>query len=308
MVKNIRKDVFDNGLQIMHNDRRSTNDMIKIAVVLAGVILITSATATFAAATESADEITSPNKTFFYQFIIAGGRIVWFVLLPMSVATLCLAIDLCFSMRRKKLLPPNIGTEIATIAKRIMPEQLPVRLSENNDLVSRTLLRTLKQCKHITTDVKHVQHIAAEALQEQGLILLRKVEWCNIIGNVAPMVGLFGTVFGMIQAFNILGISGGQPRHDQLAAKISIALVTTFWGLLIAIPALTIHGIFRSRVEALISEAAIEIENLLFQIPLHSRKKKKRNPTESETTRKHNSEKRSPPEQQELPATNHTEY
>jgi biopolymer transport protein ExbB len=291
----------------MHNNRRSTNDMIKIAVVFAGIILITSATTTFAA--ETIDEITSPNKTFFYQFIIAGGRIVWFVLLPMSVATLCLAIDLCFSMRRRKLLPPNIGTEIATIAKRIMPEQLPVRLSENNDLVSRTLLRTLKQCKHITTDVKHVQHIAAEALQEQGLILLRKVEWCNIIGNVAPMVGLFGTVFGMIQAFNILGISGGQPRHDQLAAKISIALVTTFWGLLIAIPALTIHGIFRSRVEALISEAAIEIENLLFQIPLHSRKKKKHISTEqTETSRKHNSSRRSPPEQQELPATNHTEY
>lgn len=292
----------------MHNNRRSTFGMLNLSVVLAAIILISSVSTIYAAG-ETTDEITSPDKTFFYQFIIAGGRIVWFVLLPMSVATLCLAIDLCFSIRRKKLLPPDIGTEIATVAKRIMPEQLPIRLSENNDLVSRTLLRTLKKCKHISTDVKHVQHIAAESLQEQGLILLRKVEWCNIIGNVAPMVGLFGTVFGMIQAFNILGISGGQPRHDQLAAKISIALVTTFWGLLIAIPALTIHGIFRSRVEALVSEAAIEIENLLFQIPLHSRKKKKNGSTEqTETTRKQNSTKRSPPEQQELPATNHTDY
>ena len=292
----------------MHNNRRSTFGTLRISVVLAAIILISSISTIYAAG-EKTDEITSPGKTFFYQFIIAGGRIVWFVLLPMSVATLCLAIDLCFSIRRKKLLPSNIGTEIATVEKRIMPEQLPIRLSENNDLVSRTLLRTLKKCKHITTDVKHVQHIAAESLQEQGLILLRKVEWCNIIGNVAPMVGLFGTVFGMIQAFNILGISGGQPRHDQLAAKISIALVTTFWGLLIAIPALTIHGIFRSRVEALVSEAAIEIENLLFQIPLHSRKKKKNGSTEqTETSRKQNSTKRSPPEQQELPTNNHTDY
>lgn len=293
----------------MHNNRRSINNIFKIAVVIAGIMLITSATTTFAAPNETADEITSPNNTFFYQFIIAGGRIVWFVLLPMSVATLCLAIDLCFSMRRKLLLPPNIGTEIATLAKRVMPEQLPISLSENNDLVSKTLLRTMKQCKHISTDVKHVQHIAAESLQEQGLILLRKVEWCNIIGNVAPMVGLFGTVFGMIQAFNILGISGGQPRHDQLAAKISIALVTTFWGLLIAIPALTIHGIFRSRVEALVSEAAIEIENLLFQIPLHSRKKKTQGSTEqTETARKNNSTRRSPPEQHQQPTTNQSEY
>ena len=82
------------------------------------------------------------------------------------------------------------------------------------------------------------------------------------------MVGLFGTVFGMIKAFNILGIAAGQPRPDQLAAAISIALITTFWGLLVAIPALVMHGIFRARLEEIADEAAVELENLFRQITL----------------------------------------
>jgi hypothetical protein len=80
------------------------------------------------------------------------------------------------------------------------------------------------------------------------------------------MVGLFGTVFGMIQAFNLLGIAEGRPAFDQLAGAISVALVTTFWGLMVAIPALVCYSIFRSRIEAYIGEAAVETDVLLGQL------------------------------------------
>jgi biopolymer transport protein ExbB len=284
----------------MQNNRRFTNASPLGTIVLAALVILLTSVA-FAAGAQPGQTSTTNDKTFFYQFIIAGGTIVWFVLLPMSVAMLCLAIDLCFSIRRKKLLPPDIGTEIASAAQRIVPSQIPVRLSENNDLVSRTLVRTFNKCRHIEPDSKHVQHIAAESLQEQALVLLRKVEWCNIIGNVAPMVGLFGTVFGMIQAFDVLDISGGQPQHGQLAAKISIALVTTFWGLLIAIPALAIHGIFRTRIEGLVSEAAIEVENLIFQIPLPKKTPQTDLAKKTEDARTNNQIKRSPPTRRMAP-------
>jgi biopolymer transport protein ExbB len=210
----------------------------------------------------------SHTKTFFHQFVVAGGPIVWVILLPMSVITGYLAIDLCSSIRRRRLLPPGIGTRIATTARKLGTSQLGGKLSLSTDLVSRAVLGAIIRSKHSGSDQKDLHHLAAQALQEQGLGLLRKVEWCNVIGNVAPMVGLFGTVFGMIKAFNLLGISGGQPRPDQLAAAISIALITTFWGLLIAIPALAMGGIFRARAEALVGEAAIELETLLRQITL----------------------------------------
>lgn len=242
---------------------------IAMLAVAAAVVTIFAASAW---AGELADALAPDGntKTFFHQFVVAGGPIVWVILLPMSVITGYLAIDLCSSIRRKKLLPPGIAARIWTTVRKVGPGQLAGKLSTSTDLVSRAVLDAVIRSKHLGGDQKDMQHLAAQALQERGLVLLRKVEWCNVIGNVAPMVGLFGTVFGMIKAFNLLGISGGQPRPDQLAAAISIALITTFWGLLIAIPALAMGGIFRARAEGLVGEAAIELETLLRQITIIS--------------------------------------
>lgn len=208
------------------------------------------------------------TQTFFFQFVVAGGPIVWVILLPMSVITGYLAIDLAFSIRRKKLLPAAAAARIAKAAKNPGTAELPAKLRDSTDLLSRALSDAITRSKKAPDRHRQLPRLAADALQARGMHLLRKVEWCNIIGSVAPMVGLFGTVFGMIKAFNLLGVSGGQPRPDQLAAAISIALITTFWGLIIAIPALAIAGIFRTRVQTILTEAAIELEALLPQITL----------------------------------------
>jgi biopolymer transport protein ExbB len=87
--------------------------------------------------------------------------------------------------------------------------------------------------------------------------LLRKIEYLNIIGNVAPMIGLFGTVYGMILAFNKLRSLHGVPNPGELAWGISVALVTTFWGLLIAIPALSVYAISRNRIDGAAAECQL---------------------------------------------------
>lgn len=207
---------------------------------------------------------TAPEgaTTFYSQFVVAGGPIVWFILLPMSVITVYLATDLCLTIRRKRLLPARQVSSIASVAGGTEPWHLTTGISSSPDLVSRAVSRALNQSKAIGSD-RHIRQLAVEALHDSSLKLFRRVEWCNIIGNIAPMVGLFGTVFGMIKAFTVLSEAGGQPRPDQLAAAISIALITTFWGLLVAIPALSVCGIFRNRLEAIVSEAAVEVEVFL---------------------------------------------
>src|SRR4030042_533297 len=80
------------------------------------------------------------------------------------------------------------------------------------------------------------------------------------------MVGLFGTVVGMIKLFKVSATSGGHPEASQLADGISVALVTTFWGLLIAIPALALHGVFANRIETLANDAVIEAEKIIPEI------------------------------------------
>jgi biopolymer transport protein ExbB len=201
--------------------------------------------------------------SLFDRFFVAGGPIVWFVLLPMSVAMLALGLDLGIRIRRKVLLPAGRAAEIAGLARQYGLDGLPGRLKNHSDFLSRALLRALVKCGRKGMDIELVREAAADGLREEGLGLLRRAEGCHLIGTVAPMVGLFGTVFGMIQAFTLLGSSGGQPQPDQLAEAISVALVTTFWGLLAAIPALFLHGLFRTRIESFVSEAAAETEALL---------------------------------------------
>jgi len=203
------------------------------------------------------------SQTYYTQFFVAGGPIVWFILLPMSVMAVYFMAELCITVRRKKLLPATASSEIITVAARYGFESLTIHLGKKTDFVGRAICAVSEKTRKMHPSFSLVSQIAAESLQEQGMKLLRRVEWCNLLGAVAPMVGLFGTVWGMIDAFNQLGISAGQPRPAQLAGAISVALVTTFWGLLIAIPSLFVYGVFRSKVEGLAAEAAVEVETLL---------------------------------------------
>jgi biopolymer transport protein ExbB len=203
------------------------------------------------------------SQTFFGQFVIAGGPIVWFVLLPMSFITVYLAVEHSLTIRRKKLVPVGIGDSIVAAIRQYGPGQLVSRISNQNDIVSVATVKALEQGRG---DWFRMRSVLDESFQEQAWGYMRRIEWINLIGNVSPMVGLFGTVFGMIKLFNAIVTAGGQPRPAQLAEGISVALVTTFWGLFIAIPALAIHGVFRNRVETVVNDAVVEAENIVPEI------------------------------------------
>lgn len=204
--------------------------------------------------------------SLYHHFFVSGGPIVWFILLPMSVAVVYLVIDLSLSIRHKRLLPADLTPLMAAHVAQYGIAGLAERFSRRPALISRAVVRAFQRSQQFHSGAESMRQFAAESLQEIGQNLLRKAEWCQIIGSVAPMVGLFGTVYGMIQAFNLLGIAEGQPAYDKLAGAISVALVTTFWGLLVAIPALFFYSIFRSRIEAYVGEAAVETDVLLGQL------------------------------------------
>jgi biopolymer transport protein ExbB len=95
-----------------------------------------------------------------------------------------------------------------------------------------------------------------EAVEHRVGRLFRRVEYLNVIGNVSPMIGLLGTVVGMIQAFNRIDAAGGAvPETSKLVGDIAVALVNTFWGLFIAIPALSAYAMLRNRIDAYAAES-----------------------------------------------------
>ncbi len=106
-----------------------------------------------------------------------------------------------------------------------------------------------------------------EAMQEVGteenMKIQHRLSYLALIGNIAPMVGLLGTVDGMVRAFFEIATAGGTPDADKLADGIAKALVTTLVGLLIAIPAIAAFTILRNRFEQLELEVGINSGNLM---------------------------------------------
>lgn len=200
------------------------------------------------------------SNSFFDHFIVAGGPVVWLILIPMSLATIYLAFDLGFSIRRKRLCPVGISEELVELINNNDSHRWMIEVNRQTDLISRSVMKIMRQT-HISRN--EVERLMVENIEQQALGILRKIEWANIIGNVSPMIGLFGTVFGMIKAFNGIVASGGQPQPAHLAEGISLALVTTFWGLLVGIPSLAVAGVFRNRLESLTADAMVEGENLV---------------------------------------------
>ena len=238
--------------------------LVLLAVVLVAAILVLRHKFVFASGQGTGEQ------TFFKQFVMAGGPIVWFVLLPMSLVMVFLAAEYSITIRRKNLLPEGISKRLIDLIRRFGVGQLAEKTGERADLVSVAVVRAVTQGRG---DWFRMRSVMDESLQEQAWGLMRKIEWINLIGNVSPMVGLFGTVYGMIKLFNAIVMAGGQPQPAQLADGISVALVTTFWGLFIAIPALAMYGVFRNRIETLVSDAVAEAENIMPEIRRQMKKK-----------------------------------
>ena len=108
---------------------------------------------------------------------------------------------------------------------------------------------------------------AIEAMQEVGeeenMKLEHRLSYLGLIGTIAPMVGLLGTVVGMVESFSVIAQSTVTPKPADLAEGISKALITTLVGLVIAIPAIAVYNIIKNRIARLVLEVGIVSEGLM---------------------------------------------
>jgi biopolymer transport protein ExbB len=102
-----------------------------------------------------------------------------------------------------------------------------------------------------------------EVGEEESMKLEHRLSYMALIGNLSPMIGLFGTVHGMISSFQVIALGGASPKPAELAEGISTALFTTLVGLAIAIPAIAAYNIIRNRVSRLLLEVGVTSENLM---------------------------------------------
>jgi biopolymer transport protein ExbB len=169
-------------------------------------------------------------------------------------------IEYAMSIRRTMLMPTSFADDVLKLLMQGQPNVALQKCQNDPSALGQILYAGMSQYEF---GWDAVEKSAEEATAEQASRLYRKVEYLNVIGNIAPMIGLLGTVVGMIIAFQQMESSAGYGRAAELAGGIYLALVTTVQGLLVAIPCLAAHSFFASRIATLISETTFVAEQVL---------------------------------------------
>jgi len=192
-----------------------------------------------------------------FAIIQAAGWPIWPLLLA-SVVAVALIIERSITLRRKNILPPTLLEQVVAVYKRqgISNEVLD-RLAKDSPLGT-VLAAGLR-------NHRSSRYVMKEAIEEAGRGVAHQLErfltTLGTIATAAPLLGLFGTVVGMIEIFGSQSPSGSNPQ--QLAHGISIALYNTAFGIAIAIPALIFYRHYRNKVDTYVVEMEQQASKLV---------------------------------------------
>ena len=189
-----------------------------------------------------------------WEFLKAGGPIM-FLLVIASIVGIAFTIERGLALMRKKVIPPEVETAMDNSKSVTDLPRLAQVCHNTPSALSRLALLAydhLRDPKDETVDLLETRARQEVVKLERGLVIL------EIVVGIGPLLGLVGTVHGLIRLFGELGASG-LTDNTKLAAGISVALNTTLMGLLVAIPALVAWSYYSKKVENL----AIDMEALL---------------------------------------------
>jgi biopolymer transport protein ExbB len=183
-----------------------------------------------------------------FAIIQAAGWPIYF-LLAVSIIAVALIIERFLILRKEKIVPGGLLEKVlAAYQKQGVSEDMLENLSQDSPLgqVLASGLRNYKSSRYVMKD----------AIEEAGSAVAHELErfltTLGTIATISPLMGLFGTVVGMIEIFNSQSPTGSNP--PELAHGISVALYNTAFGLVIAIPAMIFFRHFRGRVEGFVVE------------------------------------------------------
>ena len=218
---------------------------------------------------------TAQEESFFGAFFVSKavhadgtssidivGSVMLWTLLILSAVNIGMIGYLALNNQRKSIIPDGVVAEVRRMLAAGEYKQALDLTRSDDSFFSKVLHAGL---------VASPQGVAAatHALEQTSDMLvtarMRPIDFLYMLGQVSPMMGLLGTVYGIIFAFRVFVSMGGNASPALLAGGIGTALVATFWGLIVAIPALGGYAVLRGKVDALTTEASHVAEELFTQ-------------------------------------------
>lgn len=214
-----------------------------------------------AAAAEPAPAATKASEQTLLGWLYSSlGWEYLGIFTALSFILVALVIMNIISARRESLCPPTLieGFEAHLDSKEYQEAYELSKTDESflGNVLAAGLARLSSSYQH---SIAAMQEVGAE----ENMKLDHRLSYLALIGTLSPMIGLFGTVHGMINSFYEIANGGGTPDPNKLANGISTALLTTLLGLAVAIPAIAAYNLLKNRVQKLALEVGIQSENLM---------------------------------------------
>jgi biopolymer transport protein ExbB len=202
---------------------------------------------------------------------IRDGGYIGVIIILLSMVALGFIIEHSLTIRKSRLMPEELFDHVEQLlaAGDVSTAIQACEDPKNYSLASEVMLAGLERYQSSEFGYAEYKSAAEEAGEEYTAKLYRKTDVLSVIGAIAPMLGLFGTVEGMIGAFNTLADAASEGKSantGDLAGDIGKALITTWLGLVVAIPAMIAFSFFRNKIDTIVSECGKRVERVLMPL------------------------------------------
>ena len=197
--------------------------------------------------------------THVFNELRAGGNIMW-VLLALSIVALAYALERTLRLRRDRVVPKGLADEARALWAEGRHDDI-LTLCQRRDSVLARVIKILLEFRG--SPVQEVKTVADDVGTGELRIHFRRAHPLAVIATLAPLLGLLGTVIGMITAFQDFRLLGETGDPSVFAGAISKALITTATGLVVAVPCLGLYHFFKSKANGFGDTLEAEIRELL---------------------------------------------
>ncbi len=227
-----------------------------------GLILASASVTTAREDRAPADPVKVRESEPFLVWMARSSGLIGVVILGMSFYLIALVAWMFFEYRRPVAMPPVLIEETTELLAQKKFTEAYQRVSADPSFLARTLAAGVKR---LPSGLAAAQRSMEMANEDETMQREHRATYLATVGTLGPMIGLVGTVYGMIRSFQVMATAGGSPQAGDLASGISTALFATLEGIALSVPAIAFYALFRNRVARLSLEVAILSESLLEQ-------------------------------------------
>lgn len=201
-----------------------------------------------------------PPAESFVSWMIRASGLIGLVILLMSFYLVAVVVWMFVHYRAETAIPGGLIEEVNDLLEHKQFDRAYTRLAADDSFLARVLATGVRK---LPSGLPAAQRAMELANEDATMEMEHRTTYLATVGTLGPMVGLIGTVYGMIRSFQAIATMGSSPQAAQLAAGISTALFATLEGICVSVPAIAFYAYFRNRIARISLEVQSASEGLL---------------------------------------------